>query len=124
MVDNGSTDDSAELAERAGAKVLRLGQNMGFAAAVNRGIEAAEADWVAILNNDVTFEPDWLEETAGGAHEGAWFATGKILQAADHHPGRRHLRRNLARRLCQPLRVRETRWPGVEPAAADPRSLP
>lgn len=83
VVDNGSADDSAELAERAGAKVLRLGCNMGFAAAVNRGIEAADTDWVAILNNDVTFEPDWLEKLLA-ADEDAWFATGKILQAADH----------------------------------------
>jgi hypothetical protein len=83
VVDNGSTDDSAELAERAGAKVLRLGQNMGFAAAVNRGIAAADTDWVAILNNDVTFEPDWLEKLLA-ADQNAWFATGKILQAADH----------------------------------------
>jgi len=83
VVDNGSTDDSAELAEHAGAKVLRLGRNMGFAAAVNRGIEAANTEWVAILNNDVTFEPDWLEKLLT-ADEGAWFATGKILQAADH----------------------------------------
>src|ERR1700722_1206034 len=83
VVDNGSTDDSAELAERAGAKVLRLGQNRGFAAAVNRGIEAAGTGWVAILNNDVTLEPDWLEKLLA-ADEDAWFATGKILQAADH----------------------------------------
>ena len=27
---------------------------------MNRGIEAARTDWVAILNNDVTLEPDWL----------------------------------------------------------------
>src|SRR5579863_5532283 len=79
VVDNGSTDDSAELAQRAGAKVLRLGRNLGFAAAVNRGIEAADADWVAILNNDVTFEPDWLEKLLRASDE-AWFATGKILQ--------------------------------------------
>jgi len=83
VVDNGSTDDSAESAERAGAKVLRLGRNMGFAAAVNRGIEAAGTDWVAILNNDVTLEPDWLEKLLA-AGDGASFATGKILQAADH----------------------------------------
>jgi GT2 family glycosyltransferase len=82
VVDNGSTDDSAEVAERAGAKVLRLEQNMGFAAAVNRGIEAAETEWVAILNNDVTFEPDWLEKLLA-ADEDAWFASGKILQAGD-----------------------------------------
>ena len=82
VVDNGSADDSADVAERAGAKVLRLGRNMGFAAAVNRGIEAARTDWVAILNNDVTFEPDWLANLLA-ADEGAWFATGKILQASD-----------------------------------------
>src|SRR5579863_9904502 len=84
VVDNGSTDDSAELAERAGAKVLRLGRNLGFAAAVNRGIEeAVGADWVAILNNDVTLKPNWLEKLLA-VDEDAWFATGKILQAADH----------------------------------------
>ncbi len=88
VVDNGSSDDSAELAERAGAKVLRLGRNVGFAAAVNLGIEeAADADWVAIVNNDVIFEPDWLEKLlAAAALENAWFASGKILQAGD--PGR------------------------------------
>ena len=39
MVDNGSTDDSAAVAERAGANVIRLERNLGFAAAVNRGID-------------------------------------------------------------------------------------
>src|ERR1019366_2336766 len=85
VVDNGSTDDSANLAERAGAKVLRLGRNLGFAAAVNRGIEATYAEWVAILNNDVTLEPDWLARLLqAAAQEDVWFATGKILQAANH----------------------------------------
>src|SRR5580693_3775543 len=61
LLDNGSTDDSAAVAERLGAKVIRLGKNLGFAAAVNRGIESTTADWIAILNNDVTLEPTWLE---------------------------------------------------------------
>jgi len=86
VVDNGSDDDSANLAERAGAKVLRLGRNLGFAPAVNRGIEAADAEWVAILNNDVTLEPDWLANLlSAAAPKDIWFATGKILQAANHH---------------------------------------
>src|SRR5712664_3420980 len=85
VADNGSTDDSAELAERAGARVLRLGRNFGFASAVNRGIAAADAEWVAILNNDVTLEPDWLAKLLdAAAQEDLWFATGKILQAANH----------------------------------------
>ena len=82
VADNGSSDDSAEVAERAGARVLRLGRNFGFAAAVNRGVEAARTDWVAILNNDVTLEPDWLCALLEAAsRESASFATGKILRA-------------------------------------------
>lgn len=81
VADNGSADDSAEVAERAGARVLRLGRNFGFAAAVNRGIEAAQSDWVAILNNDVTLEPGWLCALLEAALlESAWFATGKTLR--------------------------------------------
>ena len=83
VADNGSTDDSAEVAEQAGACVLRLGANLGFAAAVNRGIRAADCDWVAILNNDVTLDPCWLAALMdGAAREGAWFASGKILSAS------------------------------------------
>src|ERR1700681_3858733 len=83
VVDNGSVDDSADLAQRAGATVVRLGQNLGFAHAGNRGLAEAKADWVAILNNDVTLEPEWLAKLLATAElEGAWFVTGKILQAS------------------------------------------
>lgn len=84
VVDNGSTDGSAEMAETAGAQVVRMGSNQGFAAAVNRGIEAAKSDWIAILNNDVTLDPAWLATLLGPAEiEGVWFAAGKVLRAAD-----------------------------------------
>jgi GT2 family glycosyltransferase len=83
LIDNGSTDDSADLAERLGATVLRQDQNLGFAAAVNRGLESTAADWIAILNNDVTLAPDWLDQLLTKTGE-AGFATGKILNASDH----------------------------------------
>src|SRR5690242_9388825 len=74
VVDNGSQDDSAAVAELAGATVIRLEKNLGFAAAVNRGIEATDADWVAILNNDVTLAPDWLAQLLLAAEgQEAWF---------------------------------------------------
>ncbi len=84
VVDNGSTDDSADFAENHGARVLRLDRNFGFAAAVNRGIEQSKSDWIAILNNDVTLDRAWLAtllQTAE-AHK-ADFASGKILSAHD-----------------------------------------
>ncbi|HVP00591.1 MAG TPA: glycosyltransferase family 2 protein [Bryobacteraceae bacterium] len=80
LVDNASTDDSVEVAQRLGARVLSLKKNLGFAAAVNRGIAASNADWIAILNNDVTLAPEWLEELLNTS---ASFATGKLLNAAD-----------------------------------------
>lgn len=81
LVDNGSGDDSRALATSLGARVLPLGENLGFAVAVNRGIESNTADWIAILNNDVILAPDWLERLLDTS---AMFATGKILSAADH----------------------------------------
>jgi GT2 family glycosyltransferase len=87
VVDDGSTDNSAAVARRAGAEVITLKANAGFAAAVNRGIEhagsEAGAEWVAVLNNDVTLQPDWLAQVMAKVGD-AWFATGKLLDAAAH----------------------------------------
>jgi len=83
VVDNGSTDDSAVVAARAGAEVISLGRNVGFAAAVNRGLhEANGSAWIGILNNDVTLGPGWLAHLMAKLETGdAWFATGKLLDA-------------------------------------------
>jgi GT2 family glycosyltransferase len=76
IVDNGSTDGAADLARSRGARVIAMGRNAGFAAAVNRGILEATHPLVAILNTDVALAPDYLEKLAAA---GAPFATGKIL---------------------------------------------
>lgn len=89
VVDNGSTDGSATFATDQGASVIRFSRNHGFAAAVNRGIEHAletSADFIAILNNDVRLEPDWLAVLLNTISKGpgkAWFASGKIVSAQD-----------------------------------------
>jgi GT2 family glycosyltransferase len=82
VVDNGSTDDSVDVAARAEVEWIGLGTNRGFAAAVNRGIERAsgDSDYIGVLNNDVRLEPDWLERLMTRLEEGGdWFATGKLL---------------------------------------------
>jgi hypothetical protein len=91
VVDNGSTDDSATIADRAGAEVIELVENLGFAAAVNRGIQsvhshASASEWIVVLNNDVSLAPDWLARLmASAAGTAAWFATGKLLDATAHN---------------------------------------
>jgi GT2 family glycosyltransferase len=63
VVDGASTDASlAILAEHSSApRVVRLGANLGFGPAANRGIAEVEADAVALINTDVVLAPDWLE---------------------------------------------------------------
>jgi GT2 family glycosyltransferase len=84
VVDNGSEDDSAAVAEARGARVIRMGRNCGYAGAVNRGVSASTKPWILILNNDVVLEERWLERMLARLREaGAWFGVGKIYQAGE-----------------------------------------
>lgn len=63
MVDNGSTDNSVGTAKKLypEIRVVELGGNTGFAFAVNRGIEAAEGEYVLLLNNDTIVFPNFVK---------------------------------------------------------------
>jgi glycosyltransferase involved in cell wall biosynthesis len=52
VVDDGSSDDSAERAERSGAHVVRLGTNVGPGAARNRGLEVATGTLICFADAD------------------------------------------------------------------------
>ena len=83
VVDNASTDSAAALARARGCTVITQPVNLGFARAVNPGWRAAHAShWIAILNSDVTLDPDWLERLLSAASEFS-FATGTIFNATD-----------------------------------------
>jgi GT2 family glycosyltransferase len=61
VVDNGSADGSADMAEAEfGARVIRNRENRGFCAANNQGIAAAQGEFVALLNNDAEAAGGWL----------------------------------------------------------------
>ena len=65
VIDNGSVDGSADMAEgEFGVRVIRNGENRGFCAANNQGIAAARGEWIALLNNDAEAEPGWLAALA------------------------------------------------------------
>lgn len=53
VVDDGSTDRTAERAQRMGARVLRLAANRGKGAALNAGAEAARGDILLLLDADL-----------------------------------------------------------------------
>lgn len=55
VVDNGSSDDTAEVARRLGATVLHEAQP-GYGAAVHAGVEAATADYLAVMDGDGSFD--------------------------------------------------------------------
>ncbi|HWE07402.1 MAG TPA: glycosyltransferase family 2 protein [Rhizomicrobium sp.] len=81
-VDNGSTDGAPDTAREFGARVISMGRNAGFAAAVNRGVQEAcriqpKAAWIAVLNTDVELADDYLARLAAC---NSWFATGKLLK--------------------------------------------
>ena len=83
VVDNASGDASAEAAASKGARVIALERNLGFARAVNRGIKETRTELVAIVNNDVEVEKDWLERLVKMVRlPRVWFAAGKLRSAA------------------------------------------
>ncbi len=66
MVDNGSLDDVVERIRTdpryASVRVLEPLANLGFAGGCNLGIgQAGDHEFVALLNNDATVDPDWLQ---------------------------------------------------------------
>jgi len=74
VVDDGSTDATAEIVKSYGDKVTYiLQQNQGTAAAYNTGITAASGDFVAFLEQDDLWEPE------KNAHQVRLFATNDRL---------------------------------------------
>ncbi len=70
VVDDASTDGSAEIARRLGCCVLRLEENVGAARAKNRGAKAATGDALFFTDDDVVVSKDaltWIAEDLGRA---------------------------------------------------------
>jgi GT2 family glycosyltransferase len=85
VVDNASRDGSASVAQAAGARVLRLPENRGFAGGANAGIVESRGRYVATLNPDCVLSENYCEilarrlDSPDAADVGS--ATGKLLRA-------------------------------------------
>jgi N-acetylglucosaminyl-diphospho-decaprenol L-rhamnosyltransferase len=75
IIDNASTDGSIDAINLSGlpsVQLIRMDENLGFAAGNNRAAEYARGKWLVLMNPDVVAEPDWLE---------------KLNSATNRHPG-------------------------------------
>lgn len=92
VVDDGSTDNVAEVAEEFGARLIRQ-QNSGASAARNAGIAAATSPWVAFLDSDDVWLPDKLTLQWGAVQAAPqlgfvftdlhWFGDGAVPHTED-----------------------------------------
>jgi GT2 family glycosyltransferase len=63
VVDNGSTDDSLNIARHyTDVRIIENKQNLGYAAGNNRGLLQARGEYMVTLNNDAVVTPGWLEQ--------------------------------------------------------------
>jgi glycosyltransferase involved in cell wall biosynthesis len=95
VIDDGSTDGSGDIIESFGFDIKDVYQeNRGTYATLNRGIEMAKSDWVAIHNSDDLWGPDKLarqaaiaqaDETVGLVHTGVEYidAGGQTLETVE-----------------------------------------
>ena len=97
IVDNASTDGSAEAAERACsyARVLRNSENRGFAAAANQAAKLARGQILLFLNPDTELKPGALDRVWHFLHERPWVGAcglrlidseGKLIRSCRRFP--------------------------------------
>jgi GT2 family glycosyltransferase len=60
VVDDGSTDSSAQIAARRNVRLIRT-ENRGLASARNSGMNAARGEIIAYIDDDARPEPHWLD---------------------------------------------------------------
>src|ERR1700761_8263353 len=79
VVDDGSTDATAETALEHNVTVIRHVVNRELAAARNTGIRAASAPIVAFLDDDCEPEPEWARELLDAYEDGVIGVGGDIV---------------------------------------------
>jgi dolichyl-phosphate beta-glucosyltransferase len=77
VVDDGSTDQTAAVADEAGATVIRLTPNQGKGAAVRAGVLHAEGNVIACADADMNVAPSHLAEALRLIEQGADLVVGR-----------------------------------------------
>ena len=79
VCDNGSTDDTAEIARRAGARVT-LEHERGIARARNAGARVARGEWLLFIDADTYPSPELLSDVRALVGEGGMVGGGSLTR--------------------------------------------
>ena len=81
VVDNASSDSTADILKRYDVEVLTLDRNTGFAGGVAAALGVVRSEYVALLNNDASADPRWLEASAAALNNnpGAAAITSRLV---------------------------------------------
>ncbi|MBN1564850.1 MAG: glycosyltransferase family 2 protein [Anaerolineae bacterium] len=83
VADNASVDDSLDLLRNhyPAVRIVALPENRGFTGACNAGMEAAQGEIIALLNNDTEVDPGWIAGVVGAfeRHPEAGIVASKML---------------------------------------------
>ncbi|MGI8864396.1 MAG: glycosyltransferase family 2 protein [Solirubrobacteraceae bacterium] len=89
VVDNNSHDDSVPALRRLSdrLRVIGMARNLGFAGAVSEGMRQSSGQWVLLLNNDATIEPEAVIRLleVGSGDESIGSLAPMILFSGDAH---------------------------------------
>ena len=102
VVDDGSTDGTAERAAEAGAEVLRLSANGGKGTALRAGLARlleSDATHVAFLDADGQHDPEDLPRLLWAAREGEDFVIGSRMRLAGVIPAVRYRTNEIGSRI-------------------------
>jgi glycosyltransferase involved in cell wall biosynthesis len=95
VVDDGSTDRTAEIAAAAGARIIRHAQNAGYGRSVKDGIRAATYDVVAIADADGTYPVGQIPTLVARFEEGFDMVVGARTGSNYQEPGLKGLMRRI-----------------------------
>ncbi|MCX7711593.1 MAG: glycosyltransferase [Clostridia bacterium] len=108
VVDDGSTDNSADVVEAIKDDRIRLirQKNSGVSAARNRGIEEARNEFVAFLDSDDSWKPDFFENILRLMEQ--YPSAGAYALAIESYDGKRYAR-------VPYINLPEPPWEGIIP---------
>jgi len=86
FVDDGSTDDTHQLLERAfssrpNTRIIRHPRNLNLGAAIRTGIAESKGEWIVNLDSDCTYDPSLLEPMLAEMERGA-----DLVTVSPYHP--------------------------------------